>query len=235
MRSRTTSVVAIFSAAALFSSGCSAEYSAERLYWHAEQKTLAVSMDPVHATPDQVEEAVKVLEKVVQKSAGNLSAAKAQFAIGSLYAIRKQYPQAREAYERVIRNHGQFPGILFATRVALANLYRAERNHDGLVAVYRQFIQFHPWTPIGLEAPLLLAQDVEQQATDKNSSEVQKAYQSTLEYYFGLIGKAPSEGLTLRVKGYLARVYQRLGKSQDATKLLAELENSRGLSSATVR
>lgn len=206
--------------------GCSAEYDAEKLYWRAERQALPVSKNPSAASDEQMLAAVKAFESVVQQAAGTVSAAKSQFALGSLYAIRKDYPKAIEAYQLVIRNHSQFQDFLFAARIALANIYRIQQDRHNLIAVYKDISQYHPWSVLGLEVPLILADDAASQAHGDVDAGV-TAYQAAAAYYINLFDKAPSEALTLRAKAQLVVVFQRLNKWAEAAALLEELAASK--------
>lgn len=208
--------------------GYSKEYRAERLYWYAERAALTVSKDPAGATQRQAADAVRAFQQVVDKTPGAFAAAKAQFAIGSIYAARKQYPQAREAYERVIRNYGgAFESFAYAARVALVRIYRAESNRAAVAGLYKEIMQYHPWTPIGLDAPMLLARDLEEQGAANMSREVAGAWQFAAEYYTSLADKSPVEASVLAIKGRLAMVYERLEQWENLEKTLQDLAASR--------
>lgn len=200
--------------------GCSAEYKAERLYWQAERAALAASKDPVNATAEQVAKAIKGFERVIDKAPGTVPAARAQFAIGSVYLIRREYAKARRAYDQVVRNYWQFNELAFGARLAIAKSFEAEQNQLAMVAAYRDVAEQHPWTAQGLEAPLAIARSL---AGRGMTEEAADAYQYAITHYQHLTDNAPTAELASRAKGQLIVVYQQLKEWGKALKLLDEL------------
>ena len=181
--------------------GCSPEYSGERLYWYAELAARPVSKDPVKASPEQAADAIKGFEGVIQRAGGTVSAARAQFAVGSLHMMRQEYPQAREAFRLVTRNYGHYRQFAYAARIMLVKIYEAEHDRPGVIAAYKEIISEHPWTAIGIQAPLLLAETAKRQG---DNQEAEAALQEAVTHYESLAAKAPSKEAGLRIRGQLA-------------------------------
>lgn len=205
--------------------GCSSSYNGERLYWRAEKVNATIAKDPAKAAPEAVNEVIRAFERVIKEAPGTLSAARAQFAIGSLHWVRKEDDQALEAYQRVVRNHSRYRSLDFAARQALAKIYERQGQHDALITLYGEIAETYPLTSLGLQAPLAIAEELQRQG---KSEEATTAYHSAVTHYTDLASKAPTAGLVLRVKGYLSVAYQRLGQYAEAARMLEDLAQAQG-------
>lgn len=209
---------------AFAASGCSPEYSAERMYWHAQRAAEPVSKDPLNATPQQASRAIEGFQAVVDRAGGTSSAARAQFAIGSLHMMRQEYALARDAYKLAIRNYGQYRQFAYAARIALIKAYQALNDRSGALAAYKEIISEHPWTAIGIEAPLLLAESARRQGA---AQEAEANLRAAAAHYQRLAGHAPSKEADLRIRGQLLSTYQRLGEWDKAVEILEDLSREK--------
>ena len=210
--------------AALIVQGCSASYNGERLYWRAEQRSAALLKDPRSATPEQFADAIQAFEAVSRATPGTLWSAKAHLAIGSLYAMQRQYADAREAYGLVLRNESQQQDLCLTARVAIAKTYEAEDKWEEAVQAYKDVSDFHPWTRIGMEAPVYVGWRAEQR---KQPVEATQAYHQAVERYARLIPEAPTAELAAQMKGYLVAAYQQLGQWDRAIEVLEGLASAK--------
>ena len=201
-------------------SGCSASYYGERFYWKALRDTAPILKDPARATPEQFAKAIARLEQVVQKAPGSVWAARAQFAIGSLHAAQKKYRQAREAYALVLQNYSSYPMLCLGARIGTAKTHEIEQHFDEAIKAYRAVIDYHPWTRLGLEAPVYIAKLYEAR---QQSGRARNAYERAVQHYTKLIPQAPNPAMSNQVKGYLAVVHQRLGEWGEAIKIFEGL------------
>lgn len=204
----------------LMLSGCSASYTGERLFWKAQQLSSPVLKDPSHATPEQVAGAIGAFDRVLLKAPGTVWAGRAQLAIGSVYAMQQQYSRAREAYALVLQNYHQHQELCLGARVSTAQTYEAEESWEQAEQLYKDISDYHPWTTLGLEAPLYLAAMHEKRDAP---DEATHAYERAVRLYSKLIPDAPTPELATHLKGYLALVYQRLGDWDQAIKVLETL------------
>ena len=216
--SKTAAIIALL--ALLVSGGCSASYNGERLFWKAEQLSQPVIKDPKSATPEQLETAIHAFERVIRTVPGTEWAAKSHLAIASFYGLQKNYPKAREVYGLVLQNYSQFPGHCLGARFAIAKTYEVEGNWEEAAKVYQDIADYHPWSPLGLEAPLYLARTYEQR---KDQEAATQAYERAVGRYLKLIPAAPSPEMAMQAKSFLTLVYQRLGRWSEAIRLLEEL------------
>lgn len=206
--------------AAVMASGCSASYHGERLYWQATRVITPLLKDPSQVTPEQWAKAIARLEQVVEKVPGSMWAARAQLTQGSIYAAQKQYRRAREAYALVLQNYSSYPMLCLSARIGTAKTHEIEQNFNEAIKGYRAVIDYHPWTRMGLEAPLYIAKLYEAR---HQSGRARNAYERAVQHYTKLIPQAPNPAMAIQVKGYLAVMHQQLGEWSDAIKMLEEL------------
>jgi tetratricopeptide (TPR) repeat protein len=212
--------LASFLALALLISGCSASYNGERLLWKAQQLSTPIAKDPGRATPEQFAKAIEAFGQVIQKAPGTVWAARAQMATGSLYSLQKQFGRAREAYALVLQNYNNQKDVVLNARVATAKTYEQEQNWDEAVKVYNEIADYHPWSKLGLEAPIYVGVVYEKQG---KPDEATKAFERAVRLYTKLVLDAPQPELAAQVKGYLTIAYNRLGQWDEAIKTLEGL------------
>jgi len=204
----------------VLSAGCSASYNGERLFWKAEQVSREIIKDPAHAKPEQLAKAIEAYQRVTTRTPQTAWAAQAYVSIGSFYAIGKQFDNARDAYQMVLQNYAQYQELCERARLAIAMTYQAEQKWDEADRSYYELADYHPWTTLGLEAPLYVAV-VHQQRHE--SEKATRAYERAVRVYTKLIPDAPTPELAAQVKTYLAVAYQRLEEWDQTVKLLEEL------------
>jgi tetratricopeptide (TPR) repeat protein len=218
---RAGQVAAGLAVAALIS-GCSANYDAERLFWRAQQlnKALAKEGPP---SPERLATVVDAFNKVIKKTPDTSWAAQAHLIIGSLYASQKRFTEAREVYQLLLQNYNQYKELSLSAKLAIAKTYEAEDNWSEAISYYRDISEFHPWSRMGLEAPLYIAA-VHEQRRERDLA--MKAYESAAKRYAKLIPDAPTSELGNQAKAFLALAYQRLGSWEQAITALEDLASN---------
>lgn len=210
----------IYIFASVLAAGCSASYNGERLFWNIQHRYGVVLKDPGAAPPAQLSEAVSAFERVAQRARGTVWAARADLVIGTLYARRREYAKARDAYTRVLRDYDDQRAMCLVARVALAKLSEDEQHWDAAAQMYEEIARYHPWTMAGMEAPLaVLRLSRQQPGPDRAAAAADRA----AGRYTQLIADAPTPELQLRAKGYLALVYEQQWKWDREIPLLEEL------------
>ena len=200
--------------------GCSVDYAGERLFWKAQQLYVPLVKNAQTATPDQYANTFRAFEAVVKKTPGTIWAPRAHLAIGTLYVLQKQYSQARQAYALVLQNYNQYKELCLNARVGIAKTYEVEQHWPEAANAYREIAEYHPWSPVGLQAPLSIARLAEQ---GKVTEPAAQAYQRAAQTYIKLLVDAPNPELATQVKSALVLAYQRLGEWEQAVELLQEL------------
>ncbi len=202
------------------SSGCSASYNGERLFWKAEQLSGSILKDPAHATADQFAKAAAAFNHVVTGMPGTSWAGRAQLALGTLTLLQKRYAAARDQYNLVIQNYSRFPEVSLSARLAIAKSYEVEQRWKDAVQSYHDVAEYHPWSVPGLQAPLYIAAMYEKR---KETADAAKAYEHAVYVYSKLILNAPTPEYANQIKGLLVLAYQRLNRWDEAVATLEEL------------
>ncbi|MBI3321025.1 MAG: tetratricopeptide repeat protein [Candidatus Omnitrophica bacterium] len=204
-------------------SGCSASYRGERLFWRAQQLSAPIVKDPGRVEPAQVAQAIEAFRRVTQAVPGTVWGARAQMAIGSLNALRRDYREARAAYAGVLREYHEEQELCLNARVAIAKSYEIEQQWAEAAAAYYDVTDYHLWSRLGLEVPLYVAALYAKSGTPDQAT---RAYERAVGIYTKAIPNAPTPELVTQVKGYLAIAYQRLGDWDHETELLEELAST---------
>jgi len=215
----TMSVGGWLLAAGLISAGCSANYNGERLFWKAQRLNAAMAKES-QPSSEQTAAVVAAFNRVIQKTPGTSWAAQSHLIIGSLYATQKRYSEARETYHLLLQNYNQYKELSLSGRLAIAKTYEAEDNWAEAVKCYREISEYHPWSRMGLEAPVYIAAMHEQR---QERDQAVRAYEFAVKRYSKMIPDSPNPDLGSQAKGYLALAYQRLGDWDQAINVLEDL------------
>jgi tetratricopeptide (TPR) repeat protein len=205
--------------------GCSQNYAAERLFWKAQRQHGAVLKDPAKASLERVGAAVADFERLVKQVPDSVWAGRAQLVVGTLHLSQRRFDQAREAYRLVMQNYNRYRDLSLRARLSIAKSFQAEDRWDDAVVMYKEISEHHPWSQVGLEAPLYIAASHERR---KHRTEAITAYERAVRIYLRLIPDAPTPALAMQVKGYLTLAHQRLGEWDKAIALLQELAEAQG-------
>ncbi len=211
--------------------GCSKSYQGERLFWKASQRSAAVLRDPEKADAEEFKRAIAAFQRVTDQTRGLIWGARAYLAIGSLQAAQHHYDEARKAYEQVVVYYDEFDELALTARLAIAKTYEAEQRFERAIDWYNQIVQFHPWSRIGLEAPLYVAQYYTQMGKVQRA---QIAYEHAADIYRKRVEESPSQQMTNVANGYLAVTYQQLGDWKRAVEIMETLAQQQGVDRAAI-
>lgn len=204
----------------LLLAGCSADYNGERSFWKAHHLQDSIAKDVKLASPEQISKIIAAYTLVPNKAPGTVWAARAQGMVGSLYAVQKQYEKSRNALAILLREYNQYQDLVLTARLTIAKTYESENRWDDAVKMYQEISDYHPWSTIGMEAPLYVASKYEEQHKPELA---RSAYDKAQRFYTTHIPDAPTAELGIRAKGYLAQTLERLGRWDQAAKTLEEI------------
>jgi tetratricopeptide (TPR) repeat protein len=193
------------------------------LFWKAEhrhQDVLKELKAGAPMEPARVAPAVRSFEQVAQAAPGTSWAGKAFLMAGHLRKGAGLYAEAREAYQTVLREFSRHQPLSLTARIAIADTYAREQQWDSAAEMYYEIADFHPWSTIGIEAPMTVALLHERQG---NAARARQAYQRAAGWYVKLMANAPSPESADRLKAYLAVALQRTGEWEKALELLEDL------------
>ena len=98
--------------------------------------------------------------------------------------------------------------------------YKRQQRWEDAAQVYRDISESHPWTRIGLEAPLAIATLYNQHGQPERALEARERAVLT---YLNAISMAPTPEAAANARGYLALAYHQLGDRDAAVRTLEEL------------
>lgn len=214
-------------ALALGLTGCSADYQGQRLYWKASQKVLAMKqMEPDQRSEAQYAEAIEKFRRVVKAAPHTPWAARAMLEVGSLYGAQGKFDAAREAYGWLLANRPHTDFALRA-RLAVAKTYEFGNRWEGAIQTYQEIAEYHPWSRSGFGSLLTIAEIHKKLGHEEQA---RRAYERAVRECQKRVAEAPTDSLAARARGYLALVYQRLGRWEEALQMFQELaETPRGV------
>lgn len=198
--------------------GCGTQYSAEKLYWQAEQTTKAIIQNrPLDklATEDY-QKIIAVYRRVVERYPLEPLAAQSQFIIAQLYVSQGQYSQAQKELLAITRNFAASSEIASRAQFIIGNLYQRQGNWEMAVSEYKKLIDLYPLSNLGLKTPIYIAQYY--QRTQENS-EIEKAYKAAERNYRKLINTYSDTSFAPVVMDYLAVAYSIQGRWDEAMEI----------------
>lgn len=179
-------------------------YSSERLLWPAQISALRLSRDPDSAPPASVQRTLSKLQRVIQRYPGLDAAAQAQLLTGGVYASRKEYSSARQAFERVSADYPNLTNRRIEAYRAIATTYLAQKSWQKALETYRTILSNYPMNPRVLDVPQIMVTVARPNASDAGESVLREA----IQYYRHAIDQSKKgSGLSLVAQQQLAKCY----------------------------
>jgi len=154
-------------------------YRSERKLWRLnhEFSYLATHND---STPDfAFEQMARKYRAFIQQSPSAIFAARGQMMLGNLYAVRKDYPHARDEYQKAV---GSDDEISAQAQMSTAKTYELENNWQQAHDTYQQIVKDYPTTNTGFFVSMYLAKHDD-------------SYDSALTFYQNLANQHPKSTL----------------------------------------
>lgn len=187
-------------------SGCGSQYSAERLYWQANQTSKSIangrSLDKLNDKDH--ERIISSYRRLVERFPLESISAQSQFIIAQIYALRKQYSKAEEELIKVIQNFSNNAELASQAQFMIGAVYERQGKQKKAVLEYEKISDLYPLSRIGLRIPVYIAEYYQR---DKNELEAAKAYDKAIKYYKGLISEYSGTSFAVLLKDYLALAY----------------------------
>ncbi len=200
--------------------GCSAEYSAERLYFRAEKLAQTIIRDPQAVPTGQFEEAINAFQEIIAEYPGTNKAAESRFMIGELYLANKDYEKARVEFSRVMDNYSNITWLCANAQFSIGLSYECEGNWDKAFPEYQKVADTYPATPQGLRAPIYIAQYF---VRSKDNTKAEIAFKKATVQYEKIITEHPNPMLEGIALDYIAMSYSYLKNWEDAIEALKSL------------
>lgn len=187
-------------------SGCGSQYSAEKLYWQANQasKELAKGRPLDKLDSHDYDKIISGYRRLVERFPLEAVSAQSQFIITQIYVLRKQYPKAEEELVKVIQNFSNNAELASQAQFMIGNLYERQGKQKKAILEYEKVSDLHPLSRIGLKMPVYIAEYYQR---DKNEVEAVKAYDKAIKYYKNLVNEYSGTSFSAVLKDYLALAY----------------------------
>src|SRR5271154_5104716 len=129
-------------------------YHAERSLWRLDHQ-LEFIASHVESTPDfTMDRLADRYRQYIKKYAKTIYSKQAEMTLGDLFALRKNYPQARLEYQKAICPD---KALSAQAEFTIAKSYEIEGHGDKALVIYKDVVQKYPLTSTGFLTPMYLA------------------------------------------------------------------------------
>ena len=161
---------------------------------------------------------VQHFRTVVRFATGTSWAAKALDQIGRLAMAQHRYAEAREVFEPLCTVYYQYRDVCMMSRIYIGRCYEAEGDVEAAAHTYADVEQFHPWTPLWIEAPIYSALLYEHHG---QRAQAMAAYRQAIQVYLRRLRAAPPYAMD-RLQWQLVEAYEGVEAWSDAVQVLEE-------------
>ena len=197
----------------------SPSYRAERMLWSAQVLARNVSNDPSAMPPLVFDRAFDRLKQVILRYPGTEYAAKAQCMIGEVYAARKEYPVARQEFQRAIDSYPAQTGQVIMAYEAISLTYQKEKDWARAVEAYRTLLKRYPLNPGIQNVPVQIIELSRRYLPQTGDQPVHEA----IEHYKTVLSQAPHGALAFMAHQFLAGCYLKQNQWREAVQELETL------------
>ncbi len=164
-------------------------YRAEREFWGINRK-LSYIASHQESTPDYtVNQLANRYRAFINRYNRTIYAKRAQMMIGDLYALRKNYTQARMEYQKAVCPDKELSA---QAEFTIAKTYELEGNRDKALAIYKFIIKNYPLTNSGFFVPMYLTSHL---VASEDRAYTDAAYADALAFYQRIAAKYPKSQL----------------------------------------
>ncbi|MFH1778032.1 MAG: tetratricopeptide repeat protein [Candidatus Omnitrophota bacterium] len=161
--------------------GCSDDqYSAEKMLYYAAKASKKIYMSADAAAPFEYRAAVSAYERIVERFTNTAFEKTAQFKIGELYLLKKEYDTARRELGKLISRYPDDRDVIVKTKFAIAKTYEIEGRWDQALKEFEKIEQNYTDSIQAIQIPIYIAQYYQKQEEMKKAA---LAYQQAIEKY----------------------------------------------------
>lgn len=190
--------------------GCGSQYSAEKLYWQANQAAKEIIKDrPVDKlSAHDYQKIISGYRALAERYPLEPLSAQSQFVIAQAYILQNRFDRAQEELIKVTQNFSKDPEIASQAQFMIGNLYERQGDWEKAALEYEKVSGLYPLSKIGLKMPLYIA---ERYRSNKDSAGSDKAYNDAVRYYKKFINEYSGTNFSAVLKDYLALAYMSQG------------------------
>ncbi len=194
--------------------GCANDdYAIEKRYYQVQKQAALIFKNPDASPQNELKRVVGLLEGFAQKYSKNNLGLEAQFTIGRLYIIKKDYEQARKYLDGMLKKYSDSNPVCSEILFLKGNSYEIQDKWESANAEYQKIIDQYPLTLRGLSAPIYLAQHYK---IKYEPDKMMGAYREAVQHYRSLADKYPDSELAFTTYQLIAQCYAELKDWQAA-------------------
>lgn len=223
-------IFAIISSVVILSGCINDDYSIEKRYYSIQKTAAYIFKNPEVAPKKELDRSVNALNNFIQKYPENKLALEAEFTIGRLFIVKKEYEMARAYLNNMLNKHSSSEPICSEILFLKGNSYEIEDRWGAANSVYQKIIQQYPLTLRGLSTPIYVAQHYKiKYAPDLMAA----AYQEAIAHYKTLINNSSDDKLSFMLNQVIAQSYAELkdwqGVANTFHSMLIRYKNKAGI------
>ncbi|MCR4337397.1 MAG: tetratricopeptide repeat protein [Candidatus Omnitrophica bacterium] len=173
-------------------------YKIEKKIWKVQKEFYVISKDPKVVPAAKFEEVAKSYRKIAEKYPKSSLTPRIYLHIGMVYAVQKNFPKARAAFEEAIKRYPDNAPLVAEALFSIGLTHDQEKHPDQVLKVYDQIIKSYPLTKVGFKAPLYKANYL---MRIQRTQEGQQALNEAVNFYKNIAQehpKTPLEFISLR-------------------------------------
>lgn len=201
----------------VLAAGCNTQYSAEKLFWRANQIKREIAKSPEATPPGLYVKAKEAFEAVIARFPKTEQAIASQMAVGDLLALQKDYAGAEAAYRAVPVKFQVNKNMEAQVHQAVARLKEKQGLWDEAQEIYQKITRDYDQTLIALSIPVYIARRF---AKEKDIPQANKYYADAIKYYLGVESKYPRTRLALAAMDIRFQCYADRGIWPEALQVL---------------
>jgi len=192
--------------------GCSRQYSAEKLYWQAEQTARKVQAEKkgTELSSEEIEVIINSYRKVVEKCPLTAPALRAQLIITQAYLSQEEFEKAQQELIKITQD---YRNVAPQARFMVGNIYEQQGDWDKAVIEYEKVMDLYSATTPGLQTPIYIAKHYQE---ENQLSKAGDAYVEAVRRYKQNINDYSGTSLEPAIRNYLGMTYYHQGKWTDA-------------------
>jgi len=199
-------VITFFSLLLLLSatSGCSEQYTMERMVWNAERIAEPVFANEGMVSTFEFNNAVSKFEKIIKRSPDSQYAKNAQLRIADLYVIRKSFEKAREVYDDIISSNKKDPELVALCIFKKGQTYELDNNWAQALKTFNIILSKYDKTSQSLFVPLYIARYYVKKGEKKSAHQ---AYKAAVSFYQNIADEYKNTKAALLAENLIVRTY----------------------------
>lgn len=209
-------------ALAFLLTGCRENYLAEKEFWKAERKLLAIKKADVERQgPELLTPAITAFETIVTQYPTSVKSAESLIVISNLKLRQKKYEEAIKTLGILIQNFSHLAEKTSEARYGIAGIYESMGDWEKAEAAYWETAEYHPLQPKGLYAPVRVMLHYKKA---KDASGLQGAYVRALDYYERMLKQVGPIRLSIGIKNHMALAHITNGEWKKARDIWLSIE-----------